>query len=215
VTSRGDGSADRPALREHANFLGAFLRSPFRTGAVAPSSRWLAARMVEDAGLASADTVVELGPGTGAITRAIVPELGRDTMFVAVEYNPGFADALRRRFPRATVVNDTAERLPELLAEQGREQVDCILSSLPFAAFPPGLQRRLLDAAVRALAPGGLFVTYAYVPAAWLAPGRLLRSLLNARFERVGTTPIVWRNLPPAFVYRCLKPGGSRDAPAR
>jgi phospholipid N-methyltransferase len=206
VTPRGAGSPDpRLPLREHAHFLGAFLRAPFKTGSVAPSSRWLAARMVKDAGLVSARTVVELGPGTGAITRAIVPELSGDSLFVAVEYNPGFADALKRRFPRATVVNDTAERLPELLAEQGRDRADCILSSLPFAAFPHGLQRRLLDAAYRSLVPGGLFVTYAYVPAAWLAPGRQLRGLLTSRFERVETTPIVWRNLPPAFVYRCRR----------
>jgi phospholipid N-methyltransferase len=214
VTPRGAGSSpSRRPLREHAHFLGAFLRAPFKTGAVAPSSRWLAARMVEDVGLASARTVVELGPGTGAITRAIVPELGTTTLFVAVEYNPGFAAELKRRFPRATVVNDTAERLPELLAEQGRERADCVLSSLPFAAFPHGLQRRLLDAALRSLVPGGLFVTYAYVPAAWLKPGRLLRSLLSSRFERVDTTPIVWRNLPPAFVYRCRKRGGDASPP--
>jgi phospholipid N-methyltransferase len=191
------------------HFLDAYLRAPFKTGSVAPSSRWLAARMVKDTGLAGAHTVVELGPGTGAITRAIVPELGADTLFVAVEYNPGFAESLKRRFPRATVVNDTAERLPELLAEQGRAEADCILSSLPFAAFPHGLQCRLLDAAHRSLGPGGLFVTYAYVPAAWLTTGRQLRSLLTRRFERVHTTPIVWRNLPPAFVYRCQKEGRS------
>lgn len=208
MSARDAGSSDpRPALREHVHFLSAFLRAPFKTGSVAPSSRWLAARMVQGVGLTSAQTVVELGPGTGAITRSIVRELGSETLFVAVEYNPGFAEDLKRRFPRATVVNDTAERLPELLAEHGRDAADCILSSLPFAAFPPGLQRRLLDAAYRSLVPGGWFVTYAYVPAAWLAPGRQLRRLLTSTFERVETTPIVWRNLPPAFVYRCQREG--------
>jgi len=196
-------------VSEYLRFLAAFVQAPFKTGSVAPSSRWLSARMVQGAGLDIASTVVELGPGTGAITRAIVPALGRDTVFVAVEYNPGFAEALKRRFPRATVVNDTAERLPELLVEQGRAQADCILSSLPFAAFPQGLRRRLLDAAHRSLAPGGRFVTYAYVPAAWLAPGRQLRALLGSIFTRVERTPLVWRNLPPAFVYRCQKEGGS------
>jgi phospholipid N-methyltransferase len=195
----------RAAVREHATFLAAFLRDPFTTGAVAPSSRWLAARMVQEAGLAGTRTVVELGPGTGAITQAIVSELAREALFVAVEFNAAFAAALARGFPSACVLNDSAERLPELLAEQGRPSADCILSSLPFAAFPTAQQERLLDAALRALAPGGRFVTYAYIPAAWLVTGRNLRRLLASRFPRIETTPVVWRNLPPAFVYRCVK----------
>lgn len=203
--SGGGARTGRLTWREHAHFLGAFMRDPFKTGSVAPSSRWLAARMVEGLGLATARTVVELGPGTGAITRAIVPELGPDTIFLAVEFNPAFAAALGRDLPRVTVLNDTAARLPELLAAQGRESADCILSSLPFAAFPEQLQGRLLDAAVRSLAQGGLFVNYAYIPAAWLPAGRRFRRLLESRFRRVGVTPVVWRNIPPAFVYRCEK----------
>jgi len=202
----GSGGALKPrrlTLLEHGRFLGAFVRDPFKTGSVAPSSHWLAARMVEGLGLATARTVVELGPGTGAITRTIVPELGADTLFLAVEFNPAFAAALTRELPRVTVLNDTAARLPELLAAQGRESADCILSSLPFAAFPEQLQGRLLDAAVRSLAQGGLFVNYAYIPAAWLPAGRRFRRLLESRFRVVGATPIVWRNIPPAFVYRC------------
>jgi phospholipid N-methyltransferase len=206
VSGAADGGRERQqAVREHAAFLAAFLRDPFTTGSVAPSSRWLAARMVREAGLADARTVVELGPGTGAITQAIVRDLEGEALFVAVEFNPAFAAALARGFPRARVLNDTAERLPALLAEQERPSADCILSRLPFAAFPKAQQERLLDAVERALAPGGRFVTYAYIPAAWLAPGRSLRRLLESRFPRLETTPVVWRNLPPAFVYRCVK----------
>jgi phospholipid N-methyltransferase len=199
------GGARGAALREHASFLAAFLRAPFRTGSVAPSSRWLAARMVKEAGLAGARTVVELGPGTGAITRAIVHGLESEALLLAVEFNPAFAAALARDYPRALVVNDTAERLPAVLAAHGRDAADCVLSSLPFAAFPRAQQERLLDAALRALAPGGRFVTYAYLPAAWLGPGRSLRRLLASRFPGLATTPVVWRNLPPAFVYRGVK----------
>jgi phospholipid N-methyltransferase len=205
LSDTSDRPQRQPAVREHAAFLAAFLRNPFITGSIAPSSRWLSARMVEQAGLAGARTVVELGPGTGAITQAIVRELAGDALFLAVEFNPVFAADLARAYPRALVVNDSAERLPALLAAHGRESADCILSSLPFAAFPRAVQERLLDAAVRALAPGGRLVTYAYIPAAWLGPGRSLRSLLASRFPGLETTPVVWRNLPPAFVYRCVK----------
>ena len=199
------GGERRAAGREHAAFLAEFLRNPFSVGSVAPSSRWLAARMVREARLAGAGTVVELGPGTGAITRAIVRELDAGTRFLAIESNEAFAAALVSGFPRARVLNDTAERLPELLAAAGCPSADCILSSLPFAAFPRALQDRLLDAVVRGLAPGGRFVTYAYIPAAWLATGRSLRRLLASRFPRLEATPVVWRNLPPAFVYRAVR----------
>jgi phospholipid N-methyltransferase len=203
--SAAPGGQRRLAAREHAAFLAAFLRSPFSVGAVAPSSRWLAERMVREAGLAGARTVVELGPGTGAITHAIVRALSEEALLLAVEFDAIFAAALARAFPRARVLNDTAERLPELLAQEGRASADCILSSLPFAAFPRAQQERLLDAALKALAPGGRFLTYAYIPAAWLATGRSLRRLLASRFPRLDTTPVVWRNLPPAFVYRGVK----------
>ena len=87
----------------------------------------------------------------------------------------------------------------------GRASADAILSGLPWANFSRELQERLLGAVVAGLRPGGRFATFAYVPAAHFPPGRRFRALLEASFPRVETTRLVYRNFPPAFVYRCVK----------
>ncbi|HEY2083165.1 MAG TPA: methyltransferase domain-containing protein [Verrucomicrobiae bacterium] len=190
---------------EYAKFFKVFLRAPALTSAIVPSSPWLAERMVEDVQLAQAKVVVEIGPGTGAFTRVIQKEIPASAFFLAVEIDPMFASHLKRRFPRAHVVNDSAARIGHHLREQGHESADCVLSGLPWAGFDGAEQQRVLGAVVRALRPGGLMTTYAYNHTAWLPGGRRFRKLLESTFSDVSTTRTEWRNLPPAFVYRCRK----------
>lgn len=192
-------------LRDHLTFLGRFLSRPVRTGAIAPSSHWLARRMVADMGLAEARAVVELGPGSGSFTGAIQGAIGPRTWFMAVEVDPFFAQQLAKRFPEVDVVNDTAERLPDLLKERGFRDADSILCGIPWAGFSQDLQQRLMQSVWESLRPGGQFATFAYIHASRFPPGRRFRHLLESCFSTVHQTPIVWRNVPPAFVYRCKK----------
>jgi phospholipid N-methyltransferase len=193
-------------MNDTLRFLRAFVERPFATGAIAPSSRQLAAQMVDRMCLREAETVVELGPGTGALTRAILDEISQETLLLAVELSPRFAAHLRETLPaRVQVINGSGERLAEHLAAHGRTQADCIVSGLPWASFTRDLQERLLAAVVAALRPGGRFTTFAYVHAVPFPPARRLRRMLGERFQRVERSKVVWRNLPPAFVYRCLK----------
>lgn len=203
--SRNDPSAPSglDTVRDHARFLSAFFKGPVRVGAIAPSSAWLADRMSEDMGLRDARTVIELGPGTGVFTRAICDRVPPEALVMAVEINPEMAALLTDRFPRVRVVNDSAEHLDRLLNAAGRSEADAILSGLPWAGFSRDLQERLLAAVLKVLRPGGRFATFAYSHAAWLPPGRRFRKLLESSFKGVKTTGVVWRNLPPAFVYRC------------
>ena len=156
-------------------------------------------------GLEEAQTVVELGPGTGSFTRLIAEQARPEALVIALELNPRLAADLAPRFPRVEIINDSAERLLDHLRSRGRELADCVLSGIPFAAFGPDLQCRVVDAVAKSLRPGGRFATFAYVNAAWLPPGRRFRRLLESRFPTVRTTSTVWRNIPPAFVYRCEK----------
>lgn len=192
-------------MGEHGEFLSAFLRAPFSTGSVAPSSRALAAAMIEGLELEHARTIVEVGPGTGAFTGAILEAAGEDSLVLAVEVNPDFVARLGREHPGLHVVHDSAEHLSRHLAQFGRDHADVVVCGLPWAAFPSDKQRCVLRGISEALRPGGRFVTFAYVHGAGLPWGRHFRWLLEGDFSEVRSSPVVWRNLPPAFVYRCSK----------
>lgn len=192
-------------MSEHSRLLGAFVRRPGRTGAIAPSSRELAEVMTSDMGLDSAATVVELGAGTGVFTRLIGEKVRRGTVALAFEIDGRLARELDGTIPGVEIVNDSAERIADHLRARGRDSADSILSGLPWASFNRGLQQTLLGAVLGALRPGGLFATFAYIPAAWFPPGRRFRGMLKEGFASVETTRIVWGNVPPAFVYRCRK----------
>jgi phosphatidylethanolamine/phosphatidyl-N-methylethanolamine N-methyltransferase len=192
-------------IRAHLKFLTLFLQRPVCTGAVAPSSRWLAAQMVAGMNLDKAEVVVELGPGTGAFTGTILGHLRPGALFLAIEINASLIDHLTRSFPEVHILHTSAENLPECLARFGKTSTDCILCGLPWAGFSQDLQDRLLAAVLKSLPAGGRFRTFAYSHGTWLPAGRRFRRLLDANFARVTTSPVVWRNLPPAFVYCCEK----------
>jgi phospholipid N-methyltransferase len=192
-------------LRAHGRMLRTFVRRPWRTGTVVPSSRWLAQLIVEDMGLATADTVVELGAGTGVFTRRIAERVRPGALVLSFEIDPWLASQLQGRIAGVRIVKDSAENLAAHLRAAGRDAADAILSGLPWANFSGELQGRLLSAVVGGLREGGRFATFAYVPAAHFPPGRRFRALLEASFPRVTTTRTVYRNFPPAFVYRCDK----------
>jgi phosphatidylethanolamine/phosphatidyl-N-methylethanolamine N-methyltransferase len=176
-----------------------FLRHPMLTGAIAPSSPRLAETMTAGLGLERAANVAELGPGTGVFTEAILALLRPEARLTAVEINPRFAAELSKRFPRADVVTGSAERL-------ALDGVDVVVSGLPWTAMSADRQQRILDALTASLAPNGRFTTFAYAHAAWTPPARRFAASLRSRFAVVERTPVVWGNLPPAFVYRAALP---------
>lgn len=185
-------------------FLKAFLRDPSGIGAVAPSSPALARAMVEAAAIGPDDVVVELGAGTGPMTEAIVAARPVGPLLV-LEPDGALAARCRARVPQAEVVEAFAQDLPALLDARGHDGCDRIVSSLPFASFPAALQDAVFDAIGAVLRPGGRMVTFTYAHSPWLPAGRRARRVLDARFASVTTTPVVWGNVPPAFVYVCAR----------
>lgn len=186
-------------------FLAAALRHPAIVGAIAPSSRCLAAELVRRADARPGQLVVEVGSGTGPMTRALA---AADPAFprFAVEALPEMAAATRRAVPGVEVVEGSASDLPRFLAERGLGPIDRIVSGLPFAAWPDGLQREVLDGILAAMAEDGRLVTFTYAISPLVPAGRRFRRLLERSFARVTTSPTVWANLPPAFVYVCDGP---------
>ena len=187
-------------MNEHLLMLGRFVRSPRTVGAVAPSSRALAEEMLQGLDLSSPTNVVELGPGTGVVTRVIAERLGPKSQALAIDIEPEFVAAIARRFPRVEAVCGSAADLPALLRQRHMFPAAHIISGLPFASLPPGITTSILDAIKASLAHGGTFTTFQYLQG---YPTPLAKSFRRAMSERMGAAPsskVVWRNLPPAFV---------------
>ena len=175
------------------------------TGAVAPSSVFLAQTMVKDLALDKAEAVLEYGPGTGVFTEFILGGLNPAAKFAAIELNPQFSEMFKARYPTVPLFQDTVANVRSICDRAGVESVDCIVSGLPWATFSQSMQVKCLDEMMRVLKPGGQFVTFAYVHGLALARARRFAGLLPSYFKNVSKSPVVWRNLPPAFVYRCRR----------
>lgn len=200
VSSPALGEAVPPRPR-WMTFLQQWWKNPLAMSSVAPSGRQLAALMV-GAISPGAHRVVELGAGTGAITKALVGKLPDPDRLLVVEMNPVLHQVLLQEFSGIRVVCGDARELGELLRQHGTfepGQGDAVVSSLGLLPMPVPVQRAILAAAFEAMRPDGVFVQYTYGLAAPVAP-EVAREL-GLRCERVGTA---WWNLPPArvFVYR-------------
>jgi phospholipid N-methyltransferase len=192
-------------MKEKLLFLREFVRSPGRIGAIAPSSAHLTAEIVRQAGVNKADCIVEFGPGTGSFTSEIIRRKKENAFFVGIETNSRLVETLEQKFPQAHIVADSAENTLTILKHFNKLQADCIVSGLPWASFPSALQDKLLDAATSSLRPGGRFTTFAYLQGLLLPAGQRFRLKLQQTFSKVHIGRIIWKNLPPAFVYRCIK----------
>ena len=187
-------------MNEHLLMLGRFVRSPRTVGAVAPSSRALAEEMVKGLDLSGTTKVVELGPGTGVVTRAIAEQLGPEAKALAVDVEPKFVAAIARKIPRVQAVCGSAADLPALLRDRGMFPASHIISGLPFASLSAEVTASILDAIAASLETGGTFTTFQYLQG---FPTPLAKAFRRAMSERMGAPPksrVVWRNLPPAFV---------------
>jgi phosphatidylethanolamine/phosphatidyl-N-methylethanolamine N-methyltransferase len=178
---------------DEVHFLRSWFEKPLTTGAVMPSSKVLARTMAAYVDPKSTGPVVELGPGTGAVTQALVERGVDPARLVLVEFNPTFCRMLRVRYPAATVVQGDAYRLKHLLETTLREPAGAIVSGLPLVTKPMRTRMRLISEAMTLLRPGAPFVqfTYAMVPP-------IPKGLTGIRAE---ASPLIWLNLPPARVW--------------
>jgi len=187
-----------PGWTGHLTFLGALVRNPRAVGAIMPSSAILARRMVRD--VKPDSRVVELGPGTGVITREVLARNGEGGSLLAIDVDRAFIERLRRRWPGLDCVCASAEILPLLAAERGWTHVDHIVSGLPFASLPASTTRLILDGVQQVLRVGGTFTTFQYLHAYRVPSASAFRRELSARLLSSPSSQLVVRNVPPAFI---------------
>ena len=191
--------------RHHKSFLKQFVSQPNSVGAIAPSSTLLCQEIVNAIDWSTAQAVVEYGPGTGVVTQQILKSKRDETNFCAIELNTHFAEILKQRFTSVSIHVDSVANVKDVCEHEGIEQVDAVISGLPWASFKDEDQNEYLDAMMSVLKPGGHFVTFAYLQGLLLPAGKRFRHKLDHYFTDIGKSRIIWRNLPPAFVYRCRR----------
>jgi phosphatidylethanolamine/phosphatidyl-N-methylethanolamine N-methyltransferase len=183
-------------LDDEVRFIRSWIERPLSIGAVAPSSKMLARAMARYVDPHSDGPVVELGPGTGPVTAALV-EAGVDpARLVLVEFNPEFCRILRARYPDATLVQGDAYSMRRLLETLLLQPAAAVVSGLPLVTKPVRMRLRLIRDAFDLMLPGAPFVQFTYSVA----------SPLPRRFGgfSVEASERIWMNIPPArvWVYR-------------
>ena len=183
-------------IDDEVRFIRSWIEKPLSIGAVTPSGKVLARTMAGYVDTDQPGPIVELGPGTGPVTEALVNHGVDPARLVLVEFNPTFCRLLRARYPQATVVQGDAYRLKHLLDSLIREPAAAVVSGLPLMTKPLRTRLRLIGDAFALLAPAAPFIqfTYAVVPP-------IPKSLTGVHAK---PSEVIWLNLPPArvWVYR-------------
>jgi phospholipid N-methyltransferase len=185
-------------MRDSLLFLGKFLRHGTKIASLAPSSPWLSRTTVQNVDWDRARVVVELGAGTGPITRVIADKAHPDCRVIVLERDPDFARLLRERFrdrPNFDVIEGDCRDLARLLADRGIERADYVISGLPVPSFPKDLQDDLFRVVKQVLSPSGTFNQITELPwVYWRFYGRFFDDV------RFSFQPF---NFPPAGAYFC------------
>lgn len=175
-------------------FLREYLSAPGTIGAIAPSSRHLAASMTASIDFDKARCIVEYGAGTGVFTREVAERKRRDTAYIVIEQNDRFYEMLRKQFhgmPGVVLIHGDAGNVCGFLREQGFLHADYIISGLPFTSLPRQVSRRILTQTQKAMGTQGVFTTFQYT---------LLRKNFLEQYFDIQRILRVWQNLPPAYV---------------
>lgn len=182
-------------------FFMAFVDNPLQVGSLVPSSRHLLRRIVEAAGVGSASTIVELGPGNGCSTRAILQSAPQQARLLSIEVNPGLYELVRTIDDKRFIAHQgDAGQLLEILSRYALGAPDVVISGIPFSTMKMSAANAILKDISTALAPGGRFVAYQLSTRV----AGLARPFLGVEHMEVELL-----NIPPMRVYRWVKNGSS------
>jgi phospholipid N-methyltransferase len=180
------------------SFLRGFLREPRQVASLVPSSRFLEQRIVEASNLSAARRVVELGPGTGGTTRALLRHLGADAQLLSIELNPYFHELLDAiDDPRFTNYSGSAEEMTKILKLLDMRQPDVVISGIPFSKMPEAVCVRVVQAIKDNLVEGGRFIAYQL--------STDVASITNPILGAPASCSVELRNIPPMRVYSWFK----------
>lgn len=177
------------------SFFLEYLKHPTKIGAIAPSSKWLARKMVESIHFDSCKGIVEFGPGTGIFTEEVMKRKRKDTIFLVIEQNKDFYEKLRKRYsrvPNLILINGDAAEIEKYMAEYQINSVEYIISGLPFTSLPQDVSENILSGVQRVIGKKGRFITFQYT---------LLKRKFFEQYFKIRKITFEFKNLPPAYVF--------------
>ncbi|MGL4741834.1 MAG: class I SAM-dependent methyltransferase [Sarcina sp.] len=180
-------------------FILEYIKHPRKVGAVAPSSRFLANKMLDKIDFDNANCIVEYGPGTGAFTQRLIDRVDDKTLVILLEINTTFYNKLKEAYghkKNVVILNEGAENIAKILKIYNIKKVDYIVSGLPFASLPKEVSDGILTKTYEVLEHGGQFITFQY--------SLVKKKLFDRFFDKISTEK-TYLNIPPAYVLRCHK----------
>ncbi|MGL5576647.1 MAG: class I SAM-dependent methyltransferase [Sarcina sp.] len=174
-----------------------YIKNPRKVGAVAPSSKFLASKMIGEINFEQAKCIIEYGPGTGIFTKKLVDNTKDNTKIILIEINKEFYHKLNKLYghkENVLILNESAENIDEILKKHNIKKVDYIVSGLPFASLPKEVSDKILTKTANIIEDDGEFITFQY--------SLVKKKLFDRFFDQIATDK-TYRNIPPAYVLRC------------
>ena len=186
-------------MNENIQFLQAFLKNPLKVGAVAPSSPDLAWQMLDGILPDRDNIVIELGVGTGAITKYIAEILPDNESYLGIEIDGSLVSSLKVRYPEMNVVQGNACELPVIHEESGLGKASYILCCLPFVTLPEEVASQILSEIEKYMERGCLFRAFQYAHGYYTPSALRLRKFMRDRYGNSKRSKLVAKNVPPAY----------------
>jgi phospholipid N-methyltransferase len=186
-------------MKQHLQFLHGFFKNPLKVGAISPSSQDLALKMIEGVVADENNVVLEIGCGTGAISKYLQNLIPNRDSFLGIEIDEDFVEMLKRDIPKLNFICEDACKTTEILSKKNLGKVSFVISGLPFVVLPPEISKGILDEVDKLMQKGCLFRTFQYAHGYHLPPAAKFRKELNARYGKVERSDLILKNIPPAY----------------
>ena len=186
-------------MNENIQFLQAFLKNPGTVGSITPSSPELARRMVAGIRPHEDNVVLELGVGTGAITKFLQERVPNEDSYLGIELDPDLVRTLKRNYPDMKIVRGNALKAAEIHARAGLGKVGTIICCLPFVSMPNEVGENILLEIDKFMQQGCTFRTFQYAHGYYFPSAIKLREFMRDRYGKSKRSPLIVKNVPPAY----------------
>lgn len=186
-------------MKENLQFLQAFLKNPAKVGAITPSSPELAAEMLKDIQPDDHNIVLELGVGTGAITKFLRDIVPSKASYLGLELDPDLVKTLNENYPDMNIICGNATDAYSIHKESGLGKVRYLVCCLPFVSLPKEISQAVLVELQKFMDEGCELRIFQYAHGYYLPPAIKLREFMKNRYGKTRRSPLVLKNVPPAF----------------